>query len=604
MTLEPNQTREDRLRQLRIDSLNNQLPGAAEFFGEKLVVKTESINDIYCLALAYYQQQHYERALDLLNKKMAVNKSVKCRYLAALCALALENGKDALDYLGAKNPFAERDMLNVKTMEGGIKLEAIMCYARGNAYFLLKDLENARDCYKEALTIDLRCYDALESLVKYNMLEEKAEWEFVMTLPYEKHCGVDADYFRYLYSLKLKKDILSANKSIADSKDLEESVDVKHSRAEALFAQSRYKECLKICKQIREQDRYFKDSIPTYIACLYELNMKTKLYEYTQELVYSFEDEAISWHAVATYHLYTKKNSDARQCFIKALNLNPLFFQAWIGFGHSFAAEKDHEQAINAYTECNKLMPGSHLPPMYIAMQYMEQGRLDDALVYLEKSRKKCDHDPYLENELAMYHYRNGDLDKTLETLHGALRLAKEQQCPQSNIWEHLWCNIGHVYRKQKQYSKALRCFKNALSKNHLNADARTAVGMIYQLSGRNARAISEYQLALKSTANYELTDSIEELMYKAVSSGTSEMVDTVHANIFDYSNIDINKSDVRDGDEVAEELNDSKWKDEAEDSVLSMNSSYIREEESHISTDGLVMDEGDLEGGRYQGWL
>jgi anaphase-promoting complex subunit 6 len=46
---------------------------------------------------------------------------------------------------------------------------------------------------------------------------------------------------------------------------------------------------------------------------------------------------------------------------------------------------------------------------MYIAMQYMEQGRLDDALVYMEKSRKKCDHDPYLENELAMYYYRNGE---------------------------------------------------------------------------------------------------------------------------------------------------------------------------------------------------
>lgn len=40
LTLEPNQTREDRLRQLRIESFNNQLPGAAEFFGEKLVVKT------------------------------------------------------------------------------------------------------------------------------------------------------------------------------------------------------------------------------------------------------------------------------------------------------------------------------------------------------------------------------------------------------------------------------------------------------------------------------------------------------------------------------------------------------------------------------------
>jgi hypothetical protein len=32
----------------------------------------------------------------------------------------------------------------------------------------------ARECFKEALMIDVKCYDALEHLVKYNMMEEKA----------------------------------------------------------------------------------------------------------------------------------------------------------------------------------------------------------------------------------------------------------------------------------------------------------------------------------------------------------------------------------------------------------------------------------------------
>jgi anaphase-promoting complex subunit 6 len=49
-----------------------------------------------------------------------------------------------------------------------------MCYARGKAYLLIKDIDNARDCFKEALTVDVKCYDALEALVKYNMMEEKA----------------------------------------------------------------------------------------------------------------------------------------------------------------------------------------------------------------------------------------------------------------------------------------------------------------------------------------------------------------------------------------------------------------------------------------------
>jgi hypothetical protein len=112
------------------------------------------------------------------------------------------------------------------------------------------------------------------------------------------------------------------------------------------------------------------------------------------------------------------------------------------------------------------------------------------------------------------------------------------------------------------------------------------------------------YQLALRSTANYELADSIEELMYKALSSGTSEAAETVQANIFDFSAIDMNETDIRDQDEVAEELNDSKWKDEEEDVDPSLNPSYLREDDSRVSTDALIMDEGDLDGTRIQGWL
>jgi anaphase-promoting complex subunit 6 len=46
------------------------------------------MNDIYYIALSYYQQQQYERALEILNKKQTLNKSVQCRYLAALCSVS------------------------------------------------------------------------------------------------------------------------------------------------------------------------------------------------------------------------------------------------------------------------------------------------------------------------------------------------------------------------------------------------------------------------------------------------------------------------------------------------------------------------------------
>lgn len=49
------------------------------------------MNDIYYIALSYYQQQQYERALEILNKKQTLNKSVQCRYLAALCSVSIGN---------------------------------------------------------------------------------------------------------------------------------------------------------------------------------------------------------------------------------------------------------------------------------------------------------------------------------------------------------------------------------------------------------------------------------------------------------------------------------------------------------------------------------
>lgn len=34
-----------------------------------------------------------------------------------------------------------------------------MCYVRGNAYLQLKEIEKAKKCFKEALSVDVRCYD-------------------------------------------------------------------------------------------------------------------------------------------------------------------------------------------------------------------------------------------------------------------------------------------------------------------------------------------------------------------------------------------------------------------------------------------------------------
>lgn len=110
--------------------------------------------------------------------------------------------------------------------------------------------------------------------------------------------------------------------------------------------------------RIKAQDPFFKESIPAYLTCLYELRLKNELYEYAQELVDRLNNEAVTWHAVGLYYLLINKNLEARRYFSQALNLNQFFQQSWLGYGHSFSEEKDHEQAISAYKMCSQLISG------------------------------------------------------------------------------------------------------------------------------------------------------------------------------------------------------------------------------------------------------
>ncbi|KAI8144775.1 hypothetical protein BJV82DRAFT_606216 [Fennellomyces sp. T-0311] len=608
-------SREDRLRILRHDAAQQHLNKAATFFAEKLTVLSDGLddtNDVYFLAQAYYHSQEYERALDLLNKKKTLNKSVQCRYLAGLCAIGLENWRDALDYLGPENPFADKgahlliyddsirpgrgiaDTKHDGTADGLIKLESMMCYARGNAYLQLKEIERAKSCFKEALRVDVKCYDALDALIQYNMLEEKHEWEFIMTLPYDEHCGSDSDLFRSLYMLQLKRyshtaDIQLAQKHAELDHKLKQSLDVMHSTARTLLAECNYEECLRICQEIRKEDTLYTKAIPTYITCLYELHMKDELYTLAQELVDRLNDKAVTWHAVGMYYLYIEKYPDARRYFSQATAIDQYFEDSWLGYGHAFAAEKDHDQAISAYITCSRLIPGSHLPYMYVGVQYMEQNMLDAGYDYFKKSAGKCASDPFLYNEIAAYYYQKQQYQPALDNLRKALKLANGRQSQRSNLWEKLWANFGHVYRRMRKYDRALKCYRLALDKNPQNSDVHAAIGLIYHLQGKLGKALIEYNKGLRNPKSDNIVRELIEKALQSTAIAPFERTDEFD-NLFNLRNAnDMLASYVN--EELAELEPDSENLDEhstSQHSVLSIhdvgNESMVKEDEGDLS--------------------
>ena len=49
---------------------------------------------------------------------------------------------------------------------------------------------------------------------------------------------------------------------------------------------------------------------------------------------------------------------------------------AWLGYGHTFAAQEESDQALAAYRTASRFFSGCHVPPLCIGMEYAKTGNL------------------------------------------------------------------------------------------------------------------------------------------------------------------------------------------------------------------------------------
>lgn len=114
------------------------------------------------------------------------DQSIACRYLAAQCMVRQGKWTESLALLGDTNPFrpraaskrVDRDQdrdpgrgEHEASSDGGIKFEASMCHLRGVVHLHHKATDKAKECFLEALSLDVKCYESFEALVGGHMLE-------------------------------------------------------------------------------------------------------------------------------------------------------------------------------------------------------------------------------------------------------------------------------------------------------------------------------------------------------------------------------------------------------------------------------------------------
>ncbi|KAF8828845.1 hypothetical protein HHX47_DHR3000022 [Lentinula edodes] len=424
-----------------------------------------------------------------------VDMSVACRYLAAQCQVRQGNWSDATEMLGEANPFRdlEQDRAAVPDIDGGIKIEASMCHLRGLLMLKLNRGDQAKNCFMEALALDVKCYDAFEQLVSGEMMTPEEEWEFVQGLAYASQTPQDAAFIQLIYTTRLRKykhaeEHALTRQRLVEEYGLGDNPDVLFSFADALYANFRWSDCFVITTRILGLVAIHNATTPLHIACMYHLkHLHSKLFILAHEMVDREPENPISWYAVGVWYLSSGKWAQARQYFSKTSLMDPRFGPAWIAFAHTFAMEGEHDHAVTAYSTCARMFTGSHLPLMFVGMEQITLSNHEQADEALNASYSMCDGDPLLMNERGVMAYNRGDYMEAANLFQRALDLAEVTQSSQQS-WTTTFVNLGTCHRKLKQYEQAKEAYQKALSVDPTN-------GYVLEL----------LNMALESAANYGL---------------------------------------------------------------------------------------------------
>jgi len=495
------------LRQLVDSFLENQQYSSALYWADKIVTLSPSNDDLYTMARTLVLSKHFHRAQHLVVSRKLHTKHLGCCFLAAKSLQALGNDRATLDLLEDQETerLVEEQTQHVHDNPQDFKTKNLLSsihFLKGQILENIENRELAAESFKQALQVDVHCYEAFQALVEHQMLTADEEKKLVNALTSQDES--DVSLVKGLYSLNLKKyECPETPYFPPELKLFEKNSDVRISMAERLYYNCDHLSAFSITSQIMLEDPLHHRCIPLHVALLVDLKKTNALFSLAHNLVDMYPEWSIAWYAVGCYYFSTGKQDSARKYLSKATQLDRLFGPAWLAYGHSFAKENEHDQAMAAYFKALQLMQGCHLPLLYIGLEYSLTNNQNLAEKFFNQALIIAPKDPFVLHELGVTAFTNQDYDTAEKyftdalTRVSAVKDSSGVSTGLANKWESLLNNLGHTYRKLERYDEALSVHKQALVISPLNPSTYSSIGYVYSLTNDLTSAVEYFHQAL-----------------------------------------------------------------------------------------------------------
>lgn len=500
------------------------LQRTGRFFADKAAFFSTSSEDLLKQARHYFSSGQHRRALHLLQSRHLHETYAAARLLAAQCLFRLGELDDCLAMLGGDEPDATLGMsfshgdgihtgLSGLSIEGeqqhlGDEIRASLCVLRAMVYEKLENANRAVLWYKRALRCDLYCVEAFDAICESGLVTRDDAVNFVHEITAEHSPEAAGNPFaKWLISFYLG--------SMDRSYTLPSFPSSPHPNPHLLAVQARRKydaldfaACANHCREILKHDPFTDESVlQTYLAALVELDKRHELFVVAHGLVDRDPRNAVSWLAVGYYYFACGKPEVARRFLQKATTIDTRLAPAWVAFGHAFGAQDESDQAMASYRTASRLFPGAQMPMLFMGMEYARQSSLGHASTLFQSALEAYPSDPAPQHELGVIAYRMGDMARAVAYFKAALSLWEAsdgtREVPTSSgrraeAEEATLFNLGHCYRRLREFPRARRCYERALGLRPQSSSTCTALGMTLHAMWELEAAVAMYHRALR----------------------------------------------------------------------------------------------------------
>ncbi|MCK4688849.1 MAG: tetratricopeptide repeat protein, partial [Candidatus Marinimicrobia bacterium] len=150
-----------------------------------------------------------------------------------------------------------------------------------------------------------------------------------------------------------------------------------------------------------------------------------------------------------------KEYDKAKSFYIRAIELNPDFTEAYYNLGSVYYEQENYTDAIKNFINAIEINPDLSETYYNLGVVYGKQGNHPDAIKCYKKTIE-------INPDLSEAYYNLGIIYGNRGTYSNAIRCFKKsiEINPDDS---KAYCNLGFVYGKQENYSDAIKCYKKAI---------------------------------------------------------------------------------------------------------------------------------------------